>query len=59
MIILRKGRRNILIKTTSEPSKYMTNQQLLAEFVKYDKDNYNPLDNVKDKVVLIPKIVKG
>ncbi|MHB8170118.1 MAG: plasmid mobilization protein [Thermincolia bacterium] len=32
----------------------MTDEKLMADAEKYDKDNYNPLENIEDKEILIP-----
>jgi hypothetical protein len=53
-----RERRKIKIKVVDDASQYsnITNEQLLADSEKYDKENYNPLDNIEDKEVFIPKL---
>jgi hypothetical protein len=51
-----KERRKVVIKVVDDVSQFgnITNEELLAESDKYDKDNYNPLDNIEDKEILVP-----
>jgi len=34
----------------------ITKDELLADMEKFDKENYNPLESVEDKEVLIPDL---
>jgi len=49
-------RRKIRVKTVENVSSLgqMTDEELLADAKKYDKDNYNPLENLDDKEILVP-----
>jgi hypothetical protein len=51
-----KQRRTITAKKVKEVSSLgqMTDEELMADAKKYDQDNYNPLDNMEDKEILIP-----
>jgi hypothetical protein len=51
-----KQRRTITAKKVKEVSilGQMTDEELMADAKKYDQDNYNPLDNIEDKEILIP-----
>lgn len=49
-------RRKIQVKTVRDVASLgqITNEELLADEKKYDKDNYNPLENIEEKEILIP-----
>jgi predicted DNA binding CopG/RHH family protein len=55
-----KQRQPIQVKTVNDASdlKQTTKDQLLADSEKFDKENYNPLNNLSDKEVLINKLNK-
>ena len=44
------------MKIVDDVSKYgtITNEEILAESKKYDAENYDPLENLEDKEILIP-----
>jgi predicted DNA binding CopG/RHH family protein len=56
----KKRRQPIQVKTVNDASdlKQTTKDQLLADSEKFDKENYNPLNNLSDKEVLINKLNK-
>ncbi|MHB9095883.1 MAG: plasmid mobilization protein [Eubacteriales bacterium] len=49
-------RRKIQVKTVRDVASLgqITNEELSADEKKYDKDNYNPLENIEEKGILIP-----
>lgn len=51
-----KERRKVKITVIDDVSQFgnITNEQLLVDSEKYDKDNYNPLENINDKEIIIP-----
>lgn len=51
-----KHRKTIKAKKVKEVSSLgqMTDEELMADAEKYDIDNYNPLENIEDKEILIP-----
>jgi len=53
-------RRTIKVKRVEDVSSLgqISDEQLLADAEKYDKDNYNPLENIEDKEILIPNRTK-
>jgi len=52
----KKERRKIQVKSVQDVSSLgqITKDELLADMEKFDKENYNPLESVEDKEVLIP-----
>jgi len=52
-----KERQKIVVETYQDVSQLgqITKQQLLDESDKYDPENYDPLENLTDKEILIPK----
>ena len=52
----KKPRRQIQMKIVDDVSTLgqITNEELLADSEKYDAENYNPLDNLDEKEILIP-----
>ncbi|WEK53468.1 MAG: hypothetical protein P0Y55_12860 [Candidatus Cohnella colombiensis] len=52
----KRPRQLIQVKPVDDASKLgqITKQELLAESEKYDQDNYNPIQNLADKEMLIP-----
>ena len=52
----KKEKREIIIHNVDDvtPSGQMTNEDLMRDSVKYDSDNYNPLGNPDEKVMLVP-----
>ena len=50
-------RRKIKITSVKDPSSItgLTNEEIMQESDKYDKENYNPLENISEKEVLVPK----
>jgi hypothetical protein len=53
----KKLRQKIQVKTVNDTSRLnqTSKKELIADSNKYDKDNYNPLENLSEKEVLIPK----
>ena len=49
-------RRKIKITSVKDPSSItgLTNEEIMQESDKYDKENYNPLENISEKEVLVP-----
>ena len=54
--MIKNPRRKIQVKTVRDVASLgqITNEELLADEKKYDKDNYNPLENIEEKEILIP-----
>ncbi|WP_028308129.1 plasmid mobilization protein [Desulfitibacter alkalitolerans] len=55
--MIKKPRRKINSKTVADVSTlgHISKDELLAESQLYDKDNYNPVRNLNQKVVLYPQ----
>jgi predicted DNA binding CopG/RHH family protein len=55
-----RKRRTIKVKRVKDVASLgqITDEQLLGDAEKYDKDNYNPLENMEDKEILIPNRTK-
>jgi hypothetical protein len=53
----RRPRRKVKIQSVPDVSILgdITKEELLADSERYDKDNYNPLKNANDKVMIIPE----
>ncbi len=51
-----RQKRSIKVKRVKEVSSLgqITDEELMADVQKYDKDNYNPLKNMEDKEILTP-----
>ena len=49
-------RKKIQITSVKDPSSItgLTNEEIMQESDKYDKDNYNPLNDIAEKEVLVP-----
>ncbi len=52
----KRQRKEIKVKTVKDVGSLgqITDEELSADAEKYDKDNYNPLENIEDKEILIP-----
>ncbi len=52
----RRKRRTVKIETVKDVTELgqITKEELLADHEKYDKENYNPSDNLDEKEVLVP-----
>lgn len=51
-----KKKRKIIIQNVDDVTSLgqMTNEELMHDSVRYDSDNYDPLDNIDEKVMLVP-----
>jgi predicted DNA binding CopG/RHH family protein len=49
-------RRKIQITSVKDPSVIagITNEEIMEESDKYDKESYNPLENIAEKEILVP-----